>query len=148
MLRVRGLVSRVMSQRGSELAIEPTVWKVSIMDDGRPLFIQIAENIEASILDGSLAEDEQAPSTNELAAFHRVNPATAGKGLNLLVDRGILVKRRGLGTFVAPGAQDLVRQERVEQFAQRYLDPLLSEARAIGLDTAAVLAMIRDRDAS
>lgn len=137
-----------MSQRGSELAIEPTVWKVSIMDDGRPLFIQIAENIEASILDGSLAEDEQAPSTNELAAFHRVNPATAGKGLNLLVDRGILVKRRGLGTFVAPGAQDLVRQERVEQFAQRYLDPLLSEARAIGLDTAAVLAMIRDRDAS
>ena|SRR5699024_10214238 len=118
------------------------------MDDGRPLFIQIAEAIEASILDGSLAEGEQAPSTNELAAFHRVNPATAGKGLNLLVDRGILLKRRGLGTFVAPGAQQMVRNERVEQFAQHYVDPLLDEARAIGLDTKAVLAMIRDRDAS
>ena len=118
------------------------------MDDGRPLFIQIAEKIEASILDGSLAEEDRAPSTNELSAFYRVNPATAGKGINLLVDRGILEKRRGLGTFVAPGAQRIVHNQRVEEFAQHYLDPLLAEARAIGLDTEAVLAMLRDRDAS
>lgn len=118
------------------------------MDDGRPLFMQIAEKIEASILDGSLPEEEQAPSTNELSTFYRVNPATAGKGINLLVDRGILVKRRGLGTFVAPGAQQIIRNERVEQFAQHYLEPLLVEARAIGLDTEAVLAMIRDRSTS
>ena len=74
------------------------------MDDGRPLFLQIAEKIEASILDGSLAEHRtSAIKRTELSAFYRVNPATAGKGINLLVDRGILVKRRGLGTFVAPG---------------------------------------------
>src|SRR5699024_12000472 len=118
------------------------------MDDDLPLFIQIEEAIEGSILDGSLAEEEQAPSTNELSAFYRVNPATAGKGLNLLVDRGILVKRRGLGTFVAPGAQQIVREERDEQFAQHSLDPPLAEARAIGLDTEAVLSMLRNRDAS
>lgn len=118
------------------------------MDDGRPLFIQIAEKIEASILDGSLAEEDQAPSTNELSAFYRVNPATAGKGINLLVDRGILEKRRGLGTFVAPGAQRIIRSERVEQFSQHFLDPLLTEARAIGLNTDAVVTMIRERDAS
>ena len=118
------------------------------MDDGRPLFIQIAEKIEASILDGSLVEGDRAPSTNELAAFYRVNPATAGKGLNLLADRGILEKRRGLGTFVAPGARHLIHNQRVEQFAQHYVDPLLGEARAIGLDTEAVLNMIRTRDAS
>jgi len=118
------------------------------MDDGRPLFLQIAEKIEASILDGSLAEEDQAPSTNELSVFYRVNPATAGKGINLLVDRGILEKRRGLGTFVAPGAQQIVRDERIEQFAQHYLDPLLTETRAIGLDTEAVLSMIRSRHAS
>ncbi len=118
------------------------------MDDGRPLFLQIAEKIEASILDGSLIEKDQAPSTNELSAFYRVSPATASKGIKLLVDRGILVKRRGLGTFVAPGAQQIVRDERVEQFAQHYLDPLLAEARAIGLDTEAVLSMIRNRQAS
>lgn len=115
------------------------------MDDGRPLFVQIAEQIESSVLDGSLAEDERAPSTNELAAFHRINPATAAKGVNLLVDRGILVKRRGLGMFVALGAQEIVRQERRIRFAQHYLDPLLTEARAIGLDDDAVIQLIRER---
>lgn len=115
------------------------------MDDGRPLFVQIAEQIESSVLDGSLAEDERAPSTNELAAFHRINPATAAKGVNLLVDRGILVKRRGLGMFVASGAREIVRMERRTRFADHYLDPLLNEARAIGLDADAVITMIRER---
>ena len=45
------------------------------------------------------------PSTNEFAAYHRINPATAAKGINLLVDDGILEKRRGIGMFVVPGAR-------------------------------------------
>ncbi|WP_420113476.1 GntR family transcriptional regulator, partial [Pseudactinotalea sp.] len=65
------------------------------MDEGRAIFLQIAQSIEDAILDGSLAEETQAPSTNELAAFHRINPATAGKGLALLVEKGVLYKRRG-----------------------------------------------------
>ena len=148
-LHLRWLVSTVMNQRGGKPreAVSQS-WKVSYMDDGRPLFIQIAELIEASILDGSLAEHEQAPSTNELAAFHRVNPATAGKGLSLLVDRGILERRRGLGTFVAENAQQMIRDERVQQFARHYIDPLLAEARAIGLEKPAVLEIIRNRDVS
>src|SRR5699024_12294787 len=112
------------------------------MDDGRPLFIQIAEKIEASILDGSLAEEDRAPSTNELSAFYRVNPATASKSINLLVDRCNLEKRRGLGTFVATGAQHIVRNQRFEEFTQNYLYPMLAEARAIGLDTEADIAML------
>ena len=77
-----------------------------MIDDGRPLFLHIAEAIEDSIVDGTLGEDEQAPSTNELAGFYRINPATAAKGVTLLADKGILLKRRGIGMFVAPGARD------------------------------------------
>ncbi len=113
------------------------------MDQGRPLFVQIAIQVETSVLDGSLAEGERAPSTNELAAFHRINPATAAKGVNLLVDRGILVKRRGLGMFVAEGARELLRAERQQQFADRYLSPMLDEARAIGLSPEDVVNLIR-----
>ena len=51
------------------------------MDDDRPLFLQIAEMLENQIIDGTLPEESRVPSTNELAAFHRINPATAGKGL-------------------------------------------------------------------
>lgn len=115
------------------------------MDDGRALFVQIAEQVEASVLDGTLLEGERAPSTNELAVFHRINPATAAKGINLLVDRGILVKRRGLGMFVAEGAQDVLLAERRQQFAEDYLEPMLTEAGAVGLAAEAVIEMIRSR---
>lgn len=115
------------------------------MDEGRPLFVQIAEQVEASVLDGSLNEDERAPSTNELAAFHRINPATAAKGINLLVDRGILVKRRGLGMFVAESARDVLRSDRQQRFADHFLHPMLIEARAIGLTSTQVIDLIRAR---
>lgn len=115
------------------------------MEEGKALFVQIAEQIEGSILDGTLAEGERAPSTNELAAFHRINPATAAKGINLLVDRGILTKRRGLGMFVAEGANQTLRSERRQRFASTYLDPMLSEAHAVGLTIPEVMEMIRTR---
>ena len=57
-----------------------------MIEEGRALFLQIAESVENSIIDGSLGEEAQAPSTNELAAFYRINPATAAKAVNMLVD--------------------------------------------------------------
>jgi DNA-binding transcriptional regulator YhcF (GntR family) len=112
------------------------------MDDGRPIFVQIAEQIENAIVDGSLMEEAQVPSTNELAAFHRINPATAAKGINELVDEGILYKKRGIGMFVAPGAQAKLRQRRRDQFADRYLRPLVMEASKLGLTIAELKDMI------
>lgn len=112
------------------------------MDDGRPIFLQIAEQIETSIIDGSLAEEAQVPSTNELAAFHRINPATAGKGVNQLVDDGVLYKKRGIGMFVAPGARAKLRQRRKDQFSELYLQPLLAEAAKLGIDPAELKTMI------
>jgi DNA-binding transcriptional regulator YhcF (GntR family) len=112
------------------------------MDDGRPIFLQIAEQIENSVIDGSLAEESQVPSTNELAAFHRINPATAAKGVNQLVDDGILYKKRGIGMFVSPGAQAKLRQRRRDQFAEQYLQPLLAEAAKLGIHDAELRSMI------
>ncbi|MBX6749722.1 MAG: GntR family transcriptional regulator [Micromonosporaceae bacterium] len=112
------------------------------MDEGRPIFVQIAEEIENAIIDGALPEESQVPSTNELAAFHRINPATAAKGINQLVADGILYKKRGIGMFVSPGAQVKLRNRRREQFADRYLRPLLVEARKLGLSAAEIKAMI------
>ena len=112
------------------------------MDEGRPLFQQIAEQIEASILDGSLAADTQAPSTNELAAFHRINPATAAKGSNQRVSDGILYKKRGIGMFVASDARQRVLERRREAFARDFVDPLLAEARRLGLSTTEVRNLI------
>src|ERR1700734_4309936 len=86
------------------------------MDESRPIFTQIGEAIENDILAGNLLEESQVPSTNEFAAFYRINPATAGKGVNLLVDEGILYKKRGIGMFVATGSRARIATKRSAQF--------------------------------
>lgn len=118
-----------------------------MIEEGRALFLQIAESVEDSIVDGTLPEDSRAPSTNELAAFYRINPATAAKGVNMLVDKGVLVKRRGIGMFVAPGARDQLRTERRASFADRYIQPLLAEARTLGLSPDDLAQLVRERAA-
>lgn len=107
-----------------------------------PLYRQIAALIEDSIVDESLLPGQQAPSTNELAAFHDINPATARKGLTLLVETGILEKRRGLGMFVTVGARALVLARRREGFAESYLVPLIDEAIKLGLDRSEIHVLI------
>jgi len=116
-----------------------------MIDEGRALFLQIAESVENAIVEGTLAEEAQAPSTNELAAFHRINPATAAKGIAMLVDKGVLYKRRGIGMFVAPGARQVLLGERRAAFADRYVDPLLAEARKLGLAADDLADLVRDR---
>jgi GntR family transcriptional regulator len=113
-----------------------------VKDDGRPLFVQIAEQIENSIVDGTLAEESQVPSTNELAAFHRINPATAAKGVNQLVADGVLYKRRGIGMFVASGARTQLLKRRREDFARQYVAPLLAEARKLDMDIEEIKKLI------
>ena len=112
-------------------------------DENTPLFVQIADAIEDSIIDGSLAEGRQAPSTNELAAFYRINPATAAKGVNMLVDSGILYKRRGIGMFVATGAREALLARRRAAFTESFVRPLLTEAARLGLDADDVAELIR-----
>jgi GntR family transcriptional regulator len=113
-----------------------------VNEDGGPIFRQVAEQIENAIVDGSLPEESQAPSSNELAAFHRINPATAAKGLNQLVADGVLYKRRGVGMFVAPGAREQLLKRRRSEFADLYVRPLMTEAQKLGISSRELTAMI------
>jgi GntR family transcriptional regulator len=112
------------------------------MDDSRPIFLQIAEAIENDILSGALQEETQVPSTNEFAAFHRINPATAGKGVNLLVETGILYKKRGIGMFVAQGSHARLVAKRRESFENEFLAPLVAEAAKLGISRSQLAAMV------
>jgi DNA-binding transcriptional regulator YhcF (GntR family) len=114
------------------------------LNEGTPLFVQVADRLAGEIADGGLAEGERVPSTNELAAFYRINPATAAKGINVLADDGLLEKRRGIGMFVAAGARQRLLARRRAEFTERYLDPLLSEATRLGIDTEELLALIKE----
>ena len=97
-------------------------------NDTEPLFLQITRLIQDQIMDGELKPGQRAPSTNELATFHSINPATARKGLTLLVEAGVLEKRRGIGMFVTEGARERIVGKRREDFAGDYIAPLIDEA--------------------
>ena len=114
------------------------------LDEGTPLFVQIAERLAEEIADGGLAEGERVPSTNELAAFYRINPATAAKGINVLAGEGLLEKHRGIGMFVAAGARRRLLEQRRRRFAERYVEPLVAEATRLGIGTEELVALIRE----
>jgi GntR family transcriptional regulator len=119
-----------------------------VLDDGAPIFSQIAESLAEQIAEGALVEGERVSSSNELAAYYRINPATAAKGLNVLIDDGLLEKRRGIGMFVAAGARERLLEDRRRRFAERYVEPLLAEANRLGIDAEALVALIRESDQS
>jgi DNA-binding transcriptional regulator YhcF (GntR family) len=86
-----------------------------ILNQEKSIYIQISEMIENDILRDVLLEDERVPSTNELAKLYAINPSTAAKGINILVDAGIL-KKRGIGMFVSDGAKEVIRTKRKARF--------------------------------
>ncbi|HIW16105.1 MAG TPA: GntR family transcriptional regulator [Firmicutes bacterium] len=113
------------------------------LSDQALIYMQIAQMIEDDILRGVYGEDDQVPSTNELARAYNINPATAAKGINLLVADGILYKRRGIGMFVSKGAVEAVREKRKNVFIEKFISPLLREGAALGLSAEDIIAMIR-----
>jgi DNA-binding transcriptional regulator YhcF (GntR family) len=119
---------------------------VSLIDDRGPIFVQIAQRIEEDIINGGLAEESQIPSTNEFAAFYQINPATAAKGVNLLVDQHILYKKRGIGMFVSTGARSILVEKRKEQFFEQYIVTMMKEAQRLGITTDQLADMIRKGD--
>lgn len=111
-------------------------------DGDTPIFQQIAEAIEDAIFTGAYLEETQIPSTTEISAQLKINPATVLKGMNILVDGNILYKKRGVGMFVQHGAAAKIKAHRKAQFLGTYVTPLLLEARKLGLSLAEIQSMI------
>jgi DNA-binding transcriptional regulator YhcF (GntR family) len=109
----------------------------------KSIYLQIAESIEDDIIRGSIEEESQIPSTNQMAVLYKINPATAGKGINILVERGIVYKRRGIGMFVADGAAKKIRETRKTSFYEKYVASLLDEAKNLGINTEELIEMIK-----
>lgn len=115
-----------------------------ILTQEKSIYLQISEMIENDILRDILLEEERVPSTNELARLYAINPATAAKGINILVDAGILYKKRGIGMFVATGAKEEIRRKRKDTFYDNYVEVLVNEADRLGIDRHELVRMILD----
>lgn len=112
-------------------------------DDGRPLFQQIADWIEEGIMSGAFKDEQQIPSTTEISGAYGINPATVLKGVNILVERRVIYKKRGLGMFVRSGAAELVKKTRREQFYAKFIPSLIKEAKNLGVSGEELCLMIQ-----
>jgi Predicted transcriptional regulators len=110
----------------------------------KPIYIQIAEWIEDEIIKGNLVEEEQVLSTNQFASLYKINPATAGKGINILVDQNILYKKRGIGMFVSTGAKKIIIEKKKEGFYKDFMQKFLYEAEKIGLTKDELIEMLKN----
>ena len=111
-------------------------------EDERPIFLQVADQIQDGILSGAFPEETQIPSTTEISLTYMINPATALRGINLLVESGIVYKKRGLGMFVTEGAVQTVREKRKNEFYQNYIVKVTAEAKKLELQKEEIIAMI------
>lgn len=110
----------------------------------KPLFQQVADQIAEGIFNGAYLEGEQIPSTTEISKSYQINPATVLKGMNLLVERQLIEKKRGIGMFVLPGAQERVRSARKEEFLNKEVLEVVAEAKKLGI-TAEQLKKLIER---
>ena len=111
-------------------------------DENKPIFLQIKERIEDQIVSEQLKEEEQIPSTTQLVNFYKINHLTISKGIHLLVEEGILYKKRGVGMFVAKGAKEKLLNRRKESFVDQYVLPMLREADHLGMTEEDVIQLI------
>jgi GntR family transcriptional regulator len=116
-----------------------------VFDDRTPIYRQIAAQVRADVVSGALDGDEQVMSTNQYAAYYRINPATVAKAFQQLVDEQVLYKKRGIGMFVSPTARDALRAQRRETFFSDVVDPMVAEAEAVGIPLDEVVARIQRR---
>ncbi|MBP3543319.1 MAG: GntR family transcriptional regulator [Lachnospiraceae bacterium] len=115
-----------------------------ILTQEKSIYLQISEMIENDILRDIVLEEEKVPSTNELAKQYAINPATAAKGINILVDEGVLYKKRGIGMFVSEGAKKTIQKRRQEEFFDKYIRRIVEEAESIGITKKDLIRMIEE----
>lgn len=108
----------------------------------KPIYMQLADQLEDAILSGAYEEETQILSTTEISVGYKINPATALKGINRLVEDGIVYKKRGLGMFVSTGAKEKISDKRKVTFFETYITSLVAEAKKLSITKEDILKML------
>ena len=114
-------------------------------NSSKPMFVQVAEEIENLILKDILAEGARMPSQLEFAKSFGINPLTVGRGMQLLEYCGVVTKQRSTGMFVRPDAKARILEYRKNQALNGLLEELFSEADTLGISAAEIVRLVSER---
>jgi len=108
-----------------------------------PIYIQIANAIEDDILSGKLNEGDNCYSQLVLAKELNINPATAAKGIRLLVERGILIKNRGQSMIICSDAKVQIKARKKEEIFDTIVEHLVAEAKKLDISENEIISIIK-----
>jgi len=138
----RTMEDDTLSYNSNLVTIPEGAWILKLMEGTEPIYMQIADWLENEILSGRVSPDEKIYSQYKLSEIFGINPATALKGLHLLVEKGIVYKKRGLGMFVASDALHIVKKERRGQVMKEQVRALVAEAKRLEITCEELLEAI------
>lgn len=114
-------------------------------DHKTPIYHQVARMIRDAVVAGDLPEGEAIPSVRRVSVEQGLNPQTVLNATRLLIDEGVLEKRRGIGIFVKEGARTALLGEELKRFKAAEVPTLVSRARLLGLSPKATLDLVRKK---
>ena len=107
--------------------------------DGRPMYLQIMDQVQQRVGVGDWPPRTKLPSIRELAVSLNVSVITVKRAYLELERRGVIVTQHGKGSWIAEGfSRDRLQQEELE----RHLRRAAALAAAMGIKPADVLAML------
>lgn len=118
---------------------------VAMLSDDKPIYLQVKEYLMGEILNGAYSDDEQIPSTNELASFFSINPITVLKGVTMLSEEGIIYKKRGIGMFVSTGARKLIQEQYRQDFVEKDMESFVQKTKALRFSKKELFNLIEQR---
>lgn len=110
-----------------------------VWNDNTPIYRQLRDRVVAMILDGALKQGDALPSVRQVAADFQINPITVSKAYQELVDENLVEKRRGLGMYVAEGAQSALLKSERDHFLNEEWPSLFARLQRMGLDLESLL---------
>ena len=114
------------------------------LSENLPIYIRITERVKDAILSGEIKEEGQLPSTTFMSKEYGINIATVNKAVNILVDEGLVYKKRGIGMFVKKGAINQLVTERRKVFKERYVKATLIEAKRLNINVEELQAIVKE----
>lgn len=117
---------------------------MKLLEGSEPIYIQIGEWLENEILSGRVKPEEKIYSQYKLSEIFSINPATALKGLNLLVEKGIVYKKRGLGMFISADALRILKKEHKNEVLTEQIRDLVEEAILLDVSEEELINLLKN----
>ncbi len=112
-------------------------------DQKTPIYQQLAESIRQDILSGALPAETAIPSVRQISVEYGLNPQTVLNATQLLIQEGLLEKRRGLGMFVQKSARKQLNQSASDRFKNETILALIQEAQLLSISQTDLIKLIQ-----